>query len=354
VNALPPRYTAQDLVGFAATALSAAGLAEDRARVVASALVDADLFGHTTHGLALLADYVEELKSGGMANEGEPEVLANFGAVECWDARRLPGIWITDRAIAAAIDKAERMGTGIVAIRRSHHIGCLAAFLEAPARRGFIVLVMTSDPSAGIVAPYGGIDPVITPNPIAAGIPADPDPIILDISMSITAAGVVSRANAMGERLPGEWLIGRDGQPTDDPAALENGGAILPTGGLDHGHKGFALGLLVECLTQGLSGYGRADGVKEWGGAVLVMAVKPDAFGPQSAFARQVDWLARACREATPIDKDRPVRLPGEAAFARRRRAMAEGVELHPSIPPKLDRLAKALGIPSPGLRPGN
>jgi LDH2 family malate/lactate/ureidoglycolate dehydrogenase len=345
VNALSPRYTAQDLVDFAARALSAAGLAEDRARVVASALVDADLFGHTTHGLALLSDYVDELKSGGMASEGEPQVLASLGAVECWDARRLPGIWTTDRAISAAMDKAETMGAGIIALRRSHHIACLASFLEAPARRGFIVLVMTSDPSAGIVAPYGATDPVITPNPIAAGIPSDPDPIILDISMSITAAGVVSRAKRMGERLPGEWLIGRDGRPTDDPAALENGGAILPIGGLDHGHKGFALGLLVECLTQGLSGYGRADIVTDWGGAVLVMAIKPEAFGPYSAFARQVDWLARACREATPIDKDRPVRLPGEAAFARRRRALAEGVELHSSIILKLDALALDLGI---------
>ena len=104
--------------------------------MVATGLVEADLFGHSTHGLALLADYVEELQSGAMEREGRPQVLAGLGAVECWDARRLPGIWTTNLAIEAAISNAESLGAGIIALRRSHHVACLATFLEAPARRG--------------------------------------------------------------------------------------------------------------------------------------------------------------------------------------------------------------------------
>jgi LDH2 family malate/lactate/ureidoglycolate dehydrogenase len=339
MSLLVQRYDPQQLLAFATEALKATGLGEEPSRSVAQGLLEADLFGHTTHGLALLADYIEELRSGGMEKEGRPQVLASLGAVECWDARRLPGIWTTNLAIDAAVAKAETLGTGIIALRRSHHIACLATFLEAPARKGFIVLVLTSDPSAGMVAPFGGLTPVITPNPIAAGIPADPDPIILDVSMSITTAGLSARIKAAGGRLPGQWLIGPDGQPTDDPAVLDKGGALLPMGGLDHGHKGYALGLLVEALTQGLSGYGRADHVKEWGAAVTVMAIKPGAFGSQSDFARQVAWLAQACHASAPLDPAHPVRLPGEKAFARRRHALAHGVELHPTIIPKLEAI---------------
>jgi LDH2 family malate/lactate/ureidoglycolate dehydrogenase len=342
------RYDAEALKQFATEALTAAGLGDEPARSVAQGLLDADLFGHTTHGLALLADYVEELQTGGMEKEGRPEVLASLGAVECWDARRLPGIWTTRLAIEAAAAKAETLGAGIIALRRSHHIACLATFLEAPARKGFIVLVLSSDPSAAFVAPFGGLTPVMTPNPIATGIPADPDPIILDVSMSITTAGMCARTKAAGGRLNGKWLVGPDGQPTDDPNILDKGGALLPMGGLDHGHKGFALGLLVECLTQGLSGYGRADNVKDWGAAVLVMAIKPGAFGPKSDFDREVAWLAQACRASSPLSPDRPVRLPGESAFARRKRALSEGVELHPAIIPKLEQMARELGLRMP------
>jgi LDH2 family malate/lactate/ureidoglycolate dehydrogenase len=342
------RYNPRHLIAFATDALCTAGLPNEPARAVAEGLVEADLFGHTTHGLALLADYVEELKSGAMESQGRPEIMRDMGAIATWDARRLPGIWTTGLAIEAAAAKAEALGAGIIALRRSHHIACLATFLERPARKGFVVLVLTSDPSVRFVAPFGGTTPVLTPNPLAAGIPADPDPIILDVSMSITTAGMCARAKAAGTRLPGQWLIGPDGQPTDDPAILDQGGALLPIGGLDHGHKGFALGLLVECLTQGLSGYGRADEVKDWGAAVVVMALAPAAFGSKAEFDRQVEWIAEACRAVSPIDPAHPVRLPGESAFARRQRALGHGLELHPTILPKLERLGFDLSIPLP------
>jgi LDH2 family malate/lactate/ureidoglycolate dehydrogenase len=345
---LNQRYDARALIGFAAQALAIAGLPGEPAGSVAKGLVEADLFGHSTHGLALLAGYIEELRSGAMESQGRPEVLSDMGAVASWDARRLPGIWTTSLAIEAATARAETFGAGIIALRRSHHIACLATFLERPARKGFVVLVLSSDPSAKLVAPFGGAAPVLTPNPIAAGIPAHPDPIILDVSMSITTAGMVARSKAEGAHLGGKWLIGRDGQPTDDPAALDDGGALLPVGGLDHGHKGFALGLLVECLTQGLSGYGRADDVRDWGAAVLVMVLRPASFGAPEEFARQVEWIVSACRAASPIDAQRPVRLPGESAFARRKRAYGEGLALHPTVVPKLESLARELSLAFP------
>ena len=347
----PPRFDADDLRAFAAGALHTAGMPRDKAAVVAEGLVEADLYGHTTHGLALLSEYVEEVESGEMAVEGEPEVITSRGASACWDARRLPGIWVTARAVSEACARADELGVGAVAIRRSHHIGCLASFIEAPARRGYLVLVLSSDPSDAIVAPFGGTTAVMTPNPLAAGIPTGGDPVLLDISMSITTAGLSARQRARGERLPGRWLIDGEGRPSDDPEVLGKGGALLPVGGLDHGHKGFALGLLVEALTQGLSGFGRADEPTGWGAGVLVLAFAPDGFGGGGAFARQVDQLAASCLASSPASPDRGVRLPGQLALERKAAALRDGLELFADIPPALRALADRLGHPPPAAR---
>ncbi len=342
------RYDPSALRHFASAVLRHAGLTPGMAEEVADGLVLADLYGHNTHGLALLADYAEELAAGEMANDGAPAVLVDQTAAVTWDAGRLPGLWVVRRAIDEAERRASALGLAAVAIRRSHHIGCLASFLEAPARRGTLVLVFSSDPSDAHVAPFGGLQPVMTPNPVAAGIPNTPDPVLIDISTSITTAGRCGKARRDGRRLPGPWVMAADGAITDDPAVLGAGGSILPLGGLDHGHKGFGLSLLVEALTQGLSGYGRADEPTGWGAAVLVLALRPAGFAGQEAFLRQFGHLAALCHGAGARRAGAPVRLPGEAALARRNVAEADGLDLAAPILSDLRALADRTGIPLP------
>lgn len=345
-------FDPDELRDFAAAVLVQAGIPGEPAEAVARGLVEADLYGHVTHGLALLAQYVTEIANGRMTTDGRPTVLADTGPCATWDARRLPGVWTTMLAVDSAVARAVDHGLGAIAIRNSHHIACLAAYLEAPARAGNLVLIFSSNPGAAHVAPYGGITPFITPDPVAAGIPSNPDPIILDISMSITTAAMVARESAAGAALPGEWLIGVDGKPTSDPNALKAGGAILPIGGLDHGHKGFALGLLVEALTQGLSGYGRAEAPAGQGAAVLVLAFAPERFAGADAFVRETTWLADAARRSKPVDPDRPVRLPGQLALERKRRAEREGVPLSAGVIGSLKGLAAEYDVPLPPERP--
>jgi LDH2 family malate/lactate/ureidoglycolate dehydrogenase len=339
------RYEVSELSRLARQILCAAGLESAMANRVAAGLVEADLYGHTTHGVALLHDYVAEIDNGVMKTTGEPEVVSDAGAVACWDAGRLPGIWTTALAVDAATRKASNLGIGAVAVRRSHHIGCLASFLEAPARAGFIVIVMCSDPSDAHVAPFGGTTPVLTPNPIAAGIPRHPDPLLIDISTSITTAAMCGRTKAAGHNLPGPWMLDAAGRPSNDPKCLEAGGSILLLGGLDHGHKGFALSLLIESLTQGLSGHGRADAPKAWGASVLVLAFAPSIFGSAEAFYRQVEWISSACKTAAPIPGGNGVRLPGEQALSRKREADRNGIELDQRVATQLTDLAARFGV---------
>jgi LDH2 family malate/lactate/ureidoglycolate dehydrogenase len=344
------RYDADALRELAIRLLRAAGLADAASHAVAEVLLEGDLLGHTTHGLDLLSRYLRELDEGRMAKRGEPVTLQDRGSALTWDGGRLPGPWLVQRAIATARQRLASHASVTVVIRRSHHIGCLQAYLKPVADAGLVILLTCSDPANSGVAPHGGVAPRITPNPIAAGFPTAGDPVLLDVSMSTTTNAMTSRVFEAGERLPGRWLVDNQGRASDDPAVLRSDppGALLPLGGLDLGHKGFALALLVEALTSGLAGHGRADEPKQWGASVFVQLIDPGAFGGRDAFVRETARLAEICR-ATPVLPGRPaVRLPGEAALARRAHQLREGVALHPGILPALRPWAERLCVPLP------
>ncbi len=348
--ASPQRYPANALVAFATALLERAGLRGDMANDVAAVLVTGDLLAHTTHGLALLAPYLAEIDKGAMTKDGAPTVVNSRPATQTWDGHRLPGPWLTLRALDAAQAMAATHGTGTVVVRRSHHIACLAAYLLRATERGLIAIIESSDPIVAAVVPHGGLTPVVTPNPIAAGLPTSGDPILIDVSTSITSMGFAKQEMNAGRKLPGPWLIDHTGDATDDPGALFNEpkGALLPLGGLDAGYKGFGLALLIEALTAGLAGLGRADPVEGWGGTVFVQVLDPEAFGGLGAFRRQMDHLVRATHASKPRPGIERVRLPGEAGMRRVREQRERGIALYPTIMPALASWAERLAVPVP------
>jgi LDH2 family malate/lactate/ureidoglycolate dehydrogenase len=343
-------YPVEALAGFAARLLGAAGLSSDKAEAVAQILVEGDLMGHNTHGLALLGPYLAELESGAMAREGDPEVVADAPAAVTWDGRRLPGPWLVLKAMELATERARHCGTGTVVIRRSHHIACLAAYLKRATDQGLLMMLTCSDPNAASVAPFGGLDAVFTPNPISAGIPTTGAPVLIDISTSATTNGLTGRLHREGGRLPAPWVIDGHGQPSDDPGVLfkEPKGTILPLGGIDSGHKGYGLSLLVEALSGGLAGHGRADAKEGWGATVFLQVIDPRAFAGLDAFTRQTGAVAQQCHASRPAREGSPVRIPGEKGLALAKKQRDEGVALYPSIMPSLEPWAKKLGVAMP------
>jgi LDH2 family malate/lactate/ureidoglycolate dehydrogenase len=344
------RYAAAPLIEFAFALLARAGLDTDKARATAEVLVEGDLLGHNTHGLALLAAYLDDAEKGKMTRTGEPRVIADFPSALTWDGNRLPGPWLVRRALEHAGERARRNGVCAVSIRRSHHIACLAAYLQPLAEQGLMAVLTTSDPTGAGVAPHGGRAQVMTPDPIAAAWPTAGAPVMLDISTSITTNGLTKRLAAEGKRFPGPWAVDATGEPTDDPARVfaQPAGALLPMGGLDHGHKGFALGLLVEALTSGLAGHGRADPPEGWTANVFLQVMDPRLFGGEEAFVRQTEHLAAACRAVPPRAGFDRVRMPGEAGLRRRADQLEHGIALYPTILQALAPWAEKLGVPMP------
>jgi LDH2 family malate/lactate/ureidoglycolate dehydrogenase len=349
-NHTGPAYRADDLVAFAAALFRAAGLENEKARAVAEVLVEGDLLGHTTHGLALAAPYLRAAMEGNMSRTGEPALISDHGGALCWDGRRLPGPWLVVKAIEAALARVGEQGIAAVAIRESHHIACLASYLERATTKGCMILLTCSDPSETSVAPFGGLRALFTPDPIAVGIPTVGDPILIDMSASITTNGMTARIRSEGRRFPGQWAMTAAGEASDDPNVpfADPPGTLLPTGGKDHGHKGYSLALTIEALSQGLSGHGRADPLTDWGASVYVQVMDPQAFGGAASFLRQTSFIAEACRGNPPAPGIEAVRLPGQLGLGRKRRALAEGLRLYSGIMAELHPLAGQLGVVAP------
>jgi uncharacterized oxidoreductase len=250
-----------------------------------------------------------------------------------------------------AVERARRHGVAVVTVRRSNHVGRLADFAEQAAEAGLVGLVFANDSGAlQRVAPYGAIDGRLSTNPLAFGIPRrSPPHLVVDISTSVVAAGKLRAALAAGEAVPEGWVQDETGQGTTDPAVAFGAreGTILPMGG----HKGYALGLVVEVLAGVLSGAGasRPEPGPDLQG-VCMLAVDVARFLPLDQFVREVEAVVGWVKTARPREGVTEVLVPGENGWRTMARRRAEGIPIAGSTWARIVAIAREVGaeVPEP------
>jgi LDH2 family malate/lactate/ureidoglycolate dehydrogenase len=334
------------LVHNATAMLAAAGMDAEKASCTAEVLVEADMIGHSTHGLGLLPWYIDALGSGELVGKGSVTVINDRQSCITWDGNNLAGPWLVTKAFELACDRARQFGVVTVAIARAHHIGALAAYLPKVAERGFMGEISCSTASQARVAPFGGTMALFTPDPVAYGFPTSGDPILIDISSSITTTSMTRELAAKGERFPEAWALTAEGSPTDDPIEVtDRGGTLMPLGGALKGHKGYGLALAIEARGQGLSGFGRSGKPKGMQLSVFLQVMDPEAFAGTTAFLRETSHLAEACRANPPPHGKPAVRVPGDSAALHRRDALERGVKIDAAVLEKLKACGSRLGV---------
>ncbi len=344
-------YDAAALRDFAAALLVASGMREDLSRDTADILVESDLLGYSTHGLAFLPAYLDRLAKGHMARDGEITVVSESPATFSWQANRLPGAWVMRRAIDAALERAQTHPVVVATIANSSHIGCLQAYLPAITRHGLMAILSATNPGIATVAPFGGIDPVLTSNPIAFGIPTNDAPILVDVSTSLVTNAAVNTRQQAGLTFETPCLLDNRGEPSADPAVLATKppGTILPIGGAEFGHKGYGLGIVVEALSLALSGGGRALAPDAFGQGVFLQVVDPRHLGGGlDYFLRETSELAARCRARRVPEGRAPVRLPGERSLREREHRLQTGVPIDAGVQERLAARASAAGLEFP------
>ena len=339
----------EELCQFAASLFTAAGLEAEKAACVARLLLLTDMMGRRTHGLAQCAPYLEQLSQrrndqGGRTHHGKG-YRADYRL-----GRKLPardsGSWI--RRSRLCFERLPQHGVVTFAMRRSHHIGCLAALAKQATDRGYFAMIASSGPHTKAVAPFGGKAGPVQPQPIRHRLPTTAAPVLVDICASITTVSMTREKTAAGELFEHPWLLDSAGQPTRDPTVMEQAsdrGSLMLLGGSKSGHKGFGLALMVEALTQGLSGFGRKDAPTRWGASVYLQLIDPEAFAGREAFCEQTGFFADQCLANAPIDPARPVRLPGEQAARTIEQCRAEGVPVSLETAAALRDWAGRLGV---------
>ncbi|NDY81827.1 Ldh family oxidoreductase [Orrella sp. NBD-18] len=342
------RFDAAALTQFAQALFQSAGLNAERAESMARLLVLTDMMGRFTHGLAQCKNYLDQIVRKDMPASGDYSVIKDTGSTIVWDGGYLPGLWLVEKAMQIGFERLPQHGVITFSIRRSHHIGCLAALLKQATDRGYYAMLLSSGPHGKYVAPYGGTEGLFSPNPIGIGFPSSTFPVLIDTSASISTVSMTREKANAGELFDHPWLLDAQGKPTRDPNVLEKTdprGSLMLLGGVDAGHKGFGMALMVEALTQGLSGFGRKDAPTKWGASVYLQLIDPNAFAGLDAFTEQMDFLIDACHANKPVDPSAPVRLPGEQADRNIVTARSKGVPLSEVTIASLRQCAKTFNV---------
>ena len=342
------RYNRDKLLEVGVSMLIKAGMDSDKAEITTELLLQSDELGFTTHGFSLIPYYIPELRNGNMLEANDFEVVLDSGSTFVWDGKYLPGLWLTKRAMDTAIDRVKTYGVVTATINCAHHIGCLSTFVKQAADQNLICILSTSDPSAKLVAPFGGSDPVLTPNPWAVGYPTNGKPVIIDTVTSICTFSKVREHINTGEDLPYPMVQDKHGNASTNAAVVSDGGAILPIGGAEYGHRGYCFGLMVEMLTQGLSGHGRADDVTRWGGNVYLQIIDPQAFAGIDAFKEQMDALTDLCKSSRPAEGFEEVIMPGELNLKCAEESKQLGIRLNDETLKRLIETATEFEIEFP------
>lgn len=326
---------------FCTHLLAAAGLRKADADTVARSLVEANLRGIDSHGVARLPHYLNRIKHGSIKPQPKIQFKHLGPSVGLVDGDRGLGQLVMNRATAEAITLARSTGAGWVSVRDSSHCGALAFYGLQIAGAGMIGLTFTHAES--VVLPYGSHQPFCGTTPICITAPGDGGhTLCLDMATSKVPWNTIVNAAMEDVPIPSGWAVDETGTETTD---AKRAVSLLPFGE----YKGSGLGLMIDVMCAMLSQapygpdlsrmYGDPAQRRCLGG--LVGAIDICRFVPLESFTARVTELARRWNALEPIESGGRVLYPGEPEMIRRQERLRDGIPLSPKLLKTFDELAK-------------
>ena len=337
------------LRGFIARAFLAVGMRERDAEAIARLMAEADLQGSDGHGAIRLAPYLKRIKAGGVNLHPEIRIVRERAAMALIHGDNGMGHVVMKRAAELAIAKARTAGVAWVGAQWSNHAGPASLYARMAMEEGMVGLYFAVG-NANHLPPWGGLDMLLSTNPIAVAVPAgDEPPIVLDMATTVAAYGKVKAKAAKGEAMPEGWMIDREGKPLTDPKRAAEG-FLLPIGG----YKGYGLAMIVGLLAGTLNGAAMGSDVIDFNADVstptntgqAIMAIDPAAFGEPEEFRASVDKLVRELRASQRMPGVDRIWMPGEQSHERRIAYARDGIPIADAVWTALDGVAADLELP--------
>jgi LDH2 family malate/lactate/ureidoglycolate dehydrogenase len=337
---------ADQLAALVARIFAAAGVPQQAARTVADGLVEADLEGLTSHGVMLTDMYLDRIRAGSVSKTEAATVVSDRDTAVVLDAGHALGQLTGNQAMSLAIERAQKIGAGIVAVRHSFHFGTARRYALQAASADCIGIVACN--TRPLMPAPGGAERVTGNNPVAIAVPTDgPIPIVLDMATSEAAMGKIRMAEKDSTPIPASWAVKADGSPTTD-AREAIAGMLLPAAG----PKGFGLAFLIDLMCGLLSGGASGGGVKPLYGdfavpydcSHLFIAIHTGHFGDPAAFRATSAAAAERLRAGARAPGVAQLFAPGEPEWRKREQAAGE-VSLAPAVTDMLVRLARDMRV---------
>jgi LDH2 family malate/lactate/ureidoglycolate dehydrogenase len=348
-TATPLRLPARKLEDFTARAFESVGIAAADARSIAELMVRADVQGSEGHGVFRLPQYVRRIRGGAVNLKPDIRVVREAAGMALVDGDNGMGHLVMRFAAERAIEKAKTAGVAWVGVKWSNHAGPASLYASMPLEHDMIGLYLAVG-NANHLPAWGGLDMLLSTNPIAVAVPAGEEPaIVLDMATTVAAYGKVKTKAQRGEMMPEGWMMDRQGRPLTDPKR-SNEGFLLPIGG----YKGYGLALVFGLLAGTLNGaaMGRdvvdfnADDTTPTNTGHSIVAIDVAAFQPVAEFKKSVDALVRDLRKSERLPGVDRIRLPGEGSHAARADRAKNGIPLPAPLVAALNQVATDLKIP--------
>jgi LDH2 family malate/lactate/ureidoglycolate dehydrogenase len=328
---------AEQLGSLLTQILAAAGTPPDIAGYVSASLVDSNLKGVDSHGAMRVSLYVDQITSGWINPAARPEILRETENIALVDANKGFGIFALGYAVDLAVHKARKGQVAAVGLVNCTHTGRLGQFVESAAERG-VVAIITGGGHKGpgrSVAPHGGRGRIMATNPYSIGLPGGRlDPVVVDISTSISAEGKLQVYRVEGKELPAGWILNKDGRPSTNVEDFYSGGALLPAAG----HKGYGLALAAEILGGAL--LGKAHELN-W----LVLGIDVPSFRPLDEYEADCEAFLAELKSVPPAQGFREVMIPGEPERRTQVERAANGIEVPDAVWQQIIATARRLGV---------
>jgi LDH2 family malate/lactate/ureidoglycolate dehydrogenase len=347
------------LRSFTQNIFLAIGCSEEHAILCTDVLLQADLRGIDSHGVARLIGYVRLWEKQRINTRPDITIVHETPTTATVDGDAGLGLVVAPFAMRLAIQKAEQYGSGWVSVRNSNHFGIAGYHALMAVQKNMIGFAMTN--ASPLVAPTFSNERMLGTNPMCYAFPAGKyPPVVVDMATSAAANGKLEIAQRKGVQVPEGWIQDSQGAYTTDPHALKNAGSLLPLGSdREHGsHKGFGLSATVDILSAVLSGanYGpwvppfvaflepASDPVGQ-GIGHFVGAMRVDGFRPVDEFKAHMDnWITRF-KSASSINPAQKVIIPGEPELVAEFERKAKGIPLVDAVVGDLNLLAEKFNL---------
>ncbi|MCD4651458.1 MAG: Ldh family oxidoreductase [Candidatus Cloacimonetes bacterium] len=335
------------------------------ARTCADVLIQSDLHGIESHGIARLKMYYDRIKAGIQFPETNIEVISDRKATAVWDGHHGMGHVIASKAMRKAIDKAREYGIGSVAVRNSTHYGIAGYYSLMATKQDMIGINYTN--ARPSTAPTHGVNPMLGTNPLCFGCPTNlPYPFLYDAATSIAQRGKVEVYNRAGKDVPEGWAINKEGEVcTNTPQLLkdlvEKNAALLPLGGVGEllgGHKGYGLSVIVEILSAALQNGSYLHGLHGWQDGKQVpfrlghffLAMDISFYTDPASFKQISGDILKQLQNSQTMPGQERIYVAGEKEYIKTQEVRQKGVAINEKLQENIQSIIKELQLPNPEL----